>query len=338
MAARYYERATQLDPSYALAWVGLSRTRHWQAVRGLIPSEEGQRLAREALERALSLNPNLAAAHAEVVRLKLYVDLDVVGADAAAKRLIALEPGAPASLRMAASTPTLLGRFDEALQLSRRAVDLDPLNAESWESLAEAESYMGQLDQAAAHAKKALELNTDVWPGHFLLCKIYLMQGRPEDALPAIERVRYDSQRAFLHAMAYHAIGREKESDAALSELIAKDHPRPSFLIAMVYAFRNRSDQAFEWLDRAHAEHEGDVISTRIEPFLKFAQRPPLCGVLEESSPAELSVLWRELSRIPPLARTRQHSGCDISLDSAAYDGPAIASLVRHQDSCCIWR
>src|SRR6185295_11797625 len=63
MAARYYERATQLDPSYALAWVGLSRARHWQAVQGLIPSESGQRLAREALERALSLNPNLAAAY-----------------------------------------------------------------------------------------------------------------------------------------------------------------------------------------------------------------------------------------------------------------------------------
>src|SRR5258706_1681647 len=66
MAARYFERATQLDPSYALAWAGLSRVRHWQAVQGLIPSAEGQRLAREAVERALSLNPNLAAAHAEV--------------------------------------------------------------------------------------------------------------------------------------------------------------------------------------------------------------------------------------------------------------------------------
>ena len=85
MAATYYERATQLDPSYALAWVGLSRTRRWQSVQGLIPSEEGLRLAQEALERALSLNPNLAAGHAEVVRRKLFVDFDLVGADAAAQ-------------------------------------------------------------------------------------------------------------------------------------------------------------------------------------------------------------------------------------------------------------
>jgi TolB-like protein len=46
MAAKYFERATQLDPSYDLAWVGLSRARKWQAVTGLIPREEGYRLAR----------------------------------------------------------------------------------------------------------------------------------------------------------------------------------------------------------------------------------------------------------------------------------------------------
>jgi TPR repeat protein len=66
LAAKYYERATQLDPSYALAWVGLSRARNWQANTGLIPTEEGRRLAREADERALALNPNLAEAHAQM--------------------------------------------------------------------------------------------------------------------------------------------------------------------------------------------------------------------------------------------------------------------------------
>jgi TolB-like protein/DNA-binding winged helix-turn-helix (wHTH) protein len=269
MAARYYERATQLDPSYALAWVGLSRARHWQAVQGLIPSEEGLRLAREALERALSLDRNLAAAHAEVVRLKLFVDFDLAGADAAGKRLMALEPGVPASLRMAAATPKLLGRFDEALQLSRRAVDLDPLNAESWECLAETEFYMGRLDEAAADGRKALELSPDVWPGHILLSKIFLMQRRPEDALAEIALVGYDSQRAFLYALAYHAVGRQKESDTALNELMVKDLARSPYWIATVYAFGNRSDQAFEWLDRALAQRADDVIGTGVDPLLK---------------------------------------------------------------------
>jgi hypothetical protein len=57
MAAKYYERATQLDPSYALAWVRLSRVRNRQANVGLIPAEEGHRLARAAVERAFSAEP-----------------------------------------------------------------------------------------------------------------------------------------------------------------------------------------------------------------------------------------------------------------------------------------
>ena len=275
MAARYYERATQLDPSYAPAWVGLSRTRHWQAVRGLIPAEEGNRLAQEAVERALSLNPKLAAAYIEVCRLKLFVDFDLAAADAAARRAVALEPGVPASLTAAAGTAKLFGRFDEALQLSHRAVGLDPLNAGSWESLAETELFAGRFDEAAAYGRRALELSADVWPGHFLLSKIYLMEGRPEDALLEIERVRYDAQRAFMYAMAYYAMGRRKESDTALGELIAKYHAREAYSIATIYAFENRSDQAFDWLDRALAQHAGDVIGTGVDPFLKSLHNEP---------------------------------------------------------------
>src|SRR6202008_4523540 len=102
MAAKYYERATQLDPSYALAWVGLSRVRNRQANVGLIPAEEGHRLAREAVERALALNPNLAEAHAQMGRIKQQVDFDWVGADASIQQAIALEPGGPDIVRLAA--------------------------------------------------------------------------------------------------------------------------------------------------------------------------------------------------------------------------------------------
>src|SRR5258708_26264838 len=122
---------------------------------------------------------------------------------------------------MAVATQKFRGRFTEAFQENRRAVDLDPLNGDSWESLAETEFYAGQLDQAATDARKALELSPDVFPGHMLSSKIYLLQGRPEAALPEIAHLRYDYQRAVLYAMAYHAIGPQKESDTALSLLLA---------------------------------------------------------------------------------------------------------------------
>ena len=144
----YFERATQFDPSYALAWAYLSRARNWQANEGLIPMVEGRRLSREAVERALSLNPNLAEAHAQMGRIKQQIDFDWSGADASYQRAVQLEPGNPEVVRSAAFSGAMLGRFDEALQLARRAVDLDPLNADSWEELGEIEFLAGQLDEA----------------------------------------------------------------------------------------------------------------------------------------------------------------------------------------------
>ena len=170
------------------------------------------------------------------------------------------------------------GRFDEAVKLARRAVDFDPLNSASWENLGEIEFYTGQLDQAAADGKKSLELNPDSWAGPILLTRIYLLQGRPQDALPEIERVHYAPYRAHLYALTYYALGRKKESDAALSELITKYHASNAFEIATIYAFRNQPDEAFEWLDRAYAQRDPSMMSTNMDPLLKSLHNDPRCA------------------------------------------------------------
>src|SRR5262249_3358342 len=126
MAGRYFERAIELDPSYALAWVGFSRIRKWQAVRGLIPQAEGYRVARDAVERALSLSPSLADAHMQLGRIKQQIDFDWAGADASYQRAVTLSPGSPEALDQAARSAAMLGRLDEAIKLNRRTVDLDP--------------------------------------------------------------------------------------------------------------------------------------------------------------------------------------------------------------------
>jgi TolB-like protein/DNA-binding winged helix-turn-helix (wHTH) protein/TPR repeat protein len=280
MAAKYFERATQIDPSYALAWVGLSRALNWQVNIGLIPSEEGHRRAREAVERALALNPNLAQAHTQMGRIKQQTDFDWVGAAASSQRAVALDPGNPEVVRAAALSATILGRVDEALPLFRRAVDLDPLNADSWEQLAEIEFFMGRLDEAVADFKKALELNPDVVAAHKNLSEIYVIKGRPQQALPEIELVRDDSVRAFLYPIVHYALGREKESVAALSEYVAKYHANGAYQIAQVYAFRNQSDEAFEWLERAYAQRDGGLIFTKVDPLLKSLHKYPRYAAL----------------------------------------------------------
>jgi tetratricopeptide (TPR) repeat protein len=223
-----------------------------------------------------------------MARIKQQVDFDWPGADASYQRAVKLEPGNREALDMAAFSAAALGRFDEALRLNRRAVDLDPLNAESWYFRGETEFLMGQLDEAVPDLKKALELNPDLWSGHIYLSKIYIIQGRPQDALPEIELVRYDPKllkvqenlwRAVLHAVAYYALGRQKEAEAALSELIARYHARSAwysaYAIALVYAFRKQSDEAFQWLDRAYAEHDDDLIYTKVDPLLKNLHNDP---------------------------------------------------------------
>lgn len=289
MAAKCFERATQLDPGYALTWVWLSRARHWQAEEGLISMEEGRRLSREAIERALALDPNLAEAHSQMGRIKRYVDWDWVGADASIQRAIALEPGNPEYLFQTAESALVFGRSDEALALVRRAVELDPLNASSWSNLGEIEFCEGQPAGADADVRQSLELSPDVWPGPLLLSGIYLMQGRPQNALPEIARVRSDAPRMWLYALTYAAIGPGKQSDAALKELIAKYSTGGAFEVASVYAFRNQRDEAFEWLDRAYAQREGDLAGMNLWPepknlhgdprytaFLKKIHLPPL--------------------------------------------------------------
>jgi TolB-like protein/DNA-binding winged helix-turn-helix (wHTH) protein/Tfp pilus assembly protein PilF len=280
MAATYFERATHLDPSYAPAWVGLSRTRYWQANIGLVPTQEGQQLARDAVERALTLDPNLPEANIQMGRIKRQVDFDFAGAELSIQRAIALEPGVPENLGQAAFMAQLFGRFDEALTLDRQALELDPLNAESWERLAENRFYAGQLDEATADIRKALELNADTWGSPITLSEIYLLRGRPQDALRESERIPFAAFRTRTTAMGYHALGREKESDAALRELIEKLHSSAAISIATVYAFRNQRDEAFEWLDRAYAQHDGGLILIKIDPLLKNLHGDPRFAAL----------------------------------------------------------
>jgi len=208
-------------------------------------------------------------------RIKQQVDFDWAGAHASFQRAVSLDPGNPEVERTAAGSTAMLGRFDEALPLNGRALDLDPLNADSWESLAETKFFMGQLDEAAADCKKALELSPDVVAAHQVLSQIYVMQGRTHDALSEIALERDDPVRAFLYPIAYYVLGRKKESDTALSAFIAKYHAGGAYQIAEVYAFRNQSDEAFEWLYRAYAQRDSGLIETKVDPLLKSLHNDP---------------------------------------------------------------
>ena len=271
----YYEQAIKLDPSYALAWVGLAMARISQADGGYLPAKDGYGKAREAAERALALDANLAEAHAAMGWIKMSYDWDWAGADASYQRALALEPGNATVVRRAAELAATLGRFEEAMALDRRAVELDPLSVPTHRSLGLHAYGAGRLEEAAAAFKKALELNPEYPASHNSLGLVYLVQAHPQEALAEMEREPEPTWRLQGLALAYHALGRKKESDAALAEYVAKYHADWAYQIAEMYAFRGEADRAFEWLDRAYAQRDPGLAEMTGDPLLKSLERDP---------------------------------------------------------------
>ena len=268
-----YEQAVRLDPNYALAWASLAEARSFRATSyGPI---DGFRMARQAAERALALDANLAEAHAIMGWIKREYDWDWAGAGTSFQRALALAPGNATAIRETAQLAATLGNFEQALMLDRQAVELDPLNGRAYMGLVLHLYYTGRLDDAAEAAKKALDLNPDVPALQTFLSRVYLAQSRPQDALAEARRETDPGYRQQGLALANYALGKKQESDAALRQLIAAFQSDGAFQIAEVYAFRGEADRVFEWFGRAYAQRDSGFSIMKGDPLLKSIESDP---------------------------------------------------------------
>ncbi len=267
-AVACYKRAIELDAGDARWWAGLALVRSRQADMGQVPVETAYREARQAAERALALAPDLGQAHLAIGWIKARYDWDWTGADTSLKRALALEPGSARIMRAAAVMAAILGRFDEAVEIERNAVELDPLSASAYADLGIHAYYAGSLDEALAAFKKAADLNPDIPGAHTYLGRVCLARGRPNDALAEMEREQDPGWRLTGLALAYYSLGRRREADAALAELVAKYQADSAYQIAEVYAFRAENDQSFHWLERAYAQRDGGLTEMKGDPLL----------------------------------------------------------------------
>ena len=278
-AARLFESALALDPTYAKAWAALAEVRSNQAGLGEIPSEEGYRLAREAAQKAVKLDPNLSDAHAALGRIQMLHDWDWAGADASFQRTRALEPGGIRAIWSAATLARILGRMDEAVALSRVSIESDPLNASAFHNAGLVFYWAGRYEEAAAALKKSLKLVPEKAITHDVLGQVYLAQGRAKDALAEEEQETNPALRIAGLALVYHALRQAKESDRRLSELKRNYSDAPA-LIAEVHAFRGETDQAFEWLDRAYNERDPGLTQLKGSPLFSSLRRDPRYAAL----------------------------------------------------------
>lgn len=232
-------------------------------------------MARQEVERALALAPDLAYAHAEMGWIKRAHDWDWEGADAAYQRALALEPGSRAAVVGASVLAFTLGRLDEAIGLDARAIELDPLSVGPRINLGIHLYYAGRLGEAAGALTKALELSPEFPITRALLGRVLLLQGRPQEALAEIEREPDQVWRRYGLCLAYHAAGRAKEADATLAAFVKGYKDTMAFQIAEIFAYRGKPDEAFAWLDRAFAQRDGGMADLKNNPLLKPLEGDP---------------------------------------------------------------
>jgi eukaryotic-like serine/threonine-protein kinase len=266
-----YEQAVRLDSGYAPAWAALSRARSIHAAAYGRLQEISS--ARDAANRALILDPGLAEAHAAIGEIKLDYDWDWAGANVAYQRALALENGNAEIVERAASLAATLNRFEDALTLSRQAVELNPLLPSAHYILAFNAWWAGQLDEADTAARKGLELDPQFPWLHMLLSRVCLAKSRPQEALSEAEREGAPVFHWQQFALAYYALGRKSESDRALAELVSKYKTTAAFQIAEVYANRGDVDAAFTWLERAYAQRDGGLTFVKGDPLLASLER-----------------------------------------------------------------
>jgi tetratricopeptide (TPR) repeat protein len=274
-AVASFQAALETDRTFAPAWAGLAWTFARQASLGVLPAESGSRQARDAAQRALGLDPALVEAHTAMVFILTGFDWDWTGADAEVQHLLATDSGSAEALYSAGLLARILGRFDQAIGFYRQAIARDPLNASLHNNLGLALYYAGRWTESETEFRKLLALQPTIRAGHAHLSKVLIALGQPDAALAAITEEPSEAWRAIGLPLAYHALGRRNESDAALRALTEGFASDWAYQIAEVHAFRGDMDQAFKWLDRAYAQRDAGLSEMKGDPLLKTLEADP---------------------------------------------------------------
>lgn len=274
----YYQQAIQSDANYAAAYSGLADAHLF--LRAVVAPSELMPTVKSAATRALALDDSLAEAHTSLAYANFIHDWDWSGTETGLRRALQLNPGyAPAhhwySHLLAAS-----GRMDESLAHSRQALAVDQLSPIMDSHLAWHFFFARQYNEAIDHLAKAIELNPNFGLGHRFLGWVYEQQGKYADALLALRRGeallsgnRVTGDIGHVHAVS----GNRREAERVISALQQESTRRyvSAFEIALIYVGLGRTDQAFEWLERAYRERSDWLVYLRIDPRLDPIRSDP---------------------------------------------------------------
>jgi serine/threonine protein kinase/TolB-like protein len=265
----YLHEALELDPEFSQGWVTLAT--FLAADYNLFdvePHDEARALIYSALDHARRLEPSLLPIHVVLGRVLYEVDWSWQAADAELKQAIELEPGNAEAHRLAAYLATTYGRFDEAIEQSEKAIELDPLQPWNYIARGYAAYRSARLAQAEANFRTALDLAPGSGKFHCLLGAVLIARGERESALAEMKKEPNPRFRHVGMALALGALGQPDESDKELQIAEQQFGDEMGYWIAMVYAARRDPDRAFAWLDRAFNVYGDGITWIKGDPLL----------------------------------------------------------------------
>jgi TolB-like protein/cytochrome c-type biogenesis protein CcmH/NrfG len=166
-AVTSFKHATELDPQFALAWVGLADSYNLLRAYGAMPSNEARPLAQAAIEQALRLDPQLGEAHTTLASLQSQAG-DWEQAEVSYRKAIELSPNYAQAYQWFSDSliNTQPLRIDEAISLAQKSIELDPNSPIMSVNLGDTYENKGLYQMAQRQYEKSIELNPEFFPGY----------------------------------------------------------------------------------------------------------------------------------------------------------------------------
>ena len=272
-AVNCFQEAIGKDPTYALAYAGLSETFATIGDWNYLPADEAFPKAREAAQQALEIDNSLAEAHCALGQVKYIYDWDWPGAEVEFKRAISLNPNYAVVHKEYGEFLTKLGRFDEALQEMKKAQELDPLSLVILAIGGWPLHYSRQYDQAIEQNKKVLAMDQNFEPAQLYLAQTYLAKGMHEEALKYFKKLN-DPYRI---GISYAKMDKIAEARQVLESLIvrSKQEPQLCFSISILYFALGEYDRGFQWLEKACEQRNNSMVFLKVEPLFDSVRSDP---------------------------------------------------------------
>jgi serine/threonine-protein kinase len=280
-ALSYFEQAVDLDPGYALAWVGIADAWIFRGWYSQVAPDDAFPRAATAVRRALEFDSALAEAHASLAHIHLEYDHDWEGAEREYRRAIALDPRYPIAHHWYGGFLSAMGRHDEALREAQAARALDPLSliVQTWVGL---RYYLARrYDEAIAEYDKALELDRRFAPAHWHLAWAYQEAGRPAEGLAAARQALALDPTSLLYlaglGRAYARAGMTRDAREVLDRLAAASRDRhvSAYHVAAIHAALGDTAATLDWLERAFEERSPWVGYLGVDPRLDLVRSQP---------------------------------------------------------------